>query len=320
MVFCCCECSARKGFGKVENVIVASVLVLAKNESHNVQRCLDAVFSQETSSSFEVIFIDSGSSDNTVDLARQYPVKLHQIAATEFHHSRTRNLAASLASGEYLVYLAADAFPTGRHWLQSLLDNFQDESVVAVYGRHIPKPGSKMERQHALGTLYGPERIVKDADSKQRLGYRYYHFSTVNAAIRTSAWQATRFPDDLRVFEDVAIAKRMLDRGWTIVYEPEAAVYHSHDYPARILFHRYFDIGVVYNRLGIWTTDSKTSVRSDGMRRVMSKFRSLRPGSFGEAIRALWHDAAKASGLLLGRNAKLLPKRVKQRLSAFGLF
>jgi hypothetical protein len=65
-----------------------------------------------------------------------------------------------------------------------------------------------MERQLALGTLYGPERIVKAPDSKERLGYRYYHFSTVNAAIRTSAWEATRFPDELKVFEDVA----MLDR------------------------------------------------------------------------------------------------------------
>ncbi len=301
-------------------MIQTSILVLAKNEAGNVQHCLDAVFSQETSSSFEVIFIDSGSTDGTVDLARKYPVKIHQITTAEFHHSRTRNLAATMASGEYLVYLAADAFPTGPQWLLSLLDNFRDESVGAVYGRHIPKPSSKMERQHALGSLYGPERIVKNRSSRERLGYRYYHFSTVNAAIRKSAWEATRFPDELRVFEDVAIAKRLLDQEWTIVYEPKAMVYHSHDYPARTLFRRYFDIGVVYNRLGIWTKGPKASVRDEGIRTVMSKFQAFRPGQVGAVGKALWCDAAKASGLLLGRNERLLPQGVKRRLSAFGLF
>lgn len=297
-----------------------SILVLAKNESRNVKHCLDAIFSQVTSSPFEVVFIDSGSTDGTVDLALQYPVKMHQIPPDEFHHSRTRNLAASLASGKYLVYLACDAFPAGPHWLQSFIDNFQDESVAAVYGRHLPKPGSKMERQHALGTLYGPERIVKDPASRATLGYRYYHFSTVNAAIRKSAWEATRFPDDLRVFEDVAIAQRILEREWTIVYEPKAAVYHSHDYPAKTLFRRYFDIGVVYERLGIWTKDSKSSVRSDGMAKVISKVKTLRSGRIGEVCESLWHDGAKASGLLLGRNERRLPLFLKRRFSAFRLF
>ena len=64
-------------------------------------------------------------------------------------------------------------------------------------------------------------------------------------------WAATRFPEELKVFEEVGIAKRILDSGWSIVYMPEAAVYHSHDFPFDILFKRYFDIGVVYQRLGI---------------------------------------------------------------------
>ena len=57
-------------------VIETSIFVLAKNDACNVWHCLDAVFSQETSSSFEVIFIDSGSTDGTVDLAQQHPVKI----------------------------------------------------------------------------------------------------------------------------------------------------------------------------------------------------------------------------------------------------
>ncbi len=301
-------------------MIEASVLVLAKNEEHNISKCLDAVFSQNVEFSFEVVFIDSGSSDRTVERAKQYPIQCHQILPEQFHHSRTRNLAATLARGKYLVYLAADALPASSDWLQSLIDNFKDESVKAVYGRHLPKPGSKLERQHALGTLYGPERVVKNPQSRERLGYRYFHFSTVNAAIRKETWEATGFPEDLNVFEDVAIAKQILDRGWTIVYEPKAAVFHSHDYPAGVLLRRYFDIGVVYSQLGIWSAESKSSMQKDGLQKILAKVEGLRHGATKGVGGALWNDAAKAAGLLLGRNEWLLPRFVKRRLSAFKLF
>lgn len=297
-----------------------SILVLAKNEAKNVRHCLDAVFSQRTTRGYEVIFIDSGSRDGTVELARQYPVSFYEIPPQEFHHSRTRNLAASLAKGKYLVFLAADAFPASAEWLESLVAPFSDESVHAVYGRHLPKPGSKLERKLALGTLYGPERVVKDHRTRASLGYRYYHFSTVNAALRRDSWELTRFPDDLKVFEDVAIAKKILDRGGTIVYEPEAAVFHSHDYPASVLFRRYFDIGVVYKQLGIWDTNSKSSVRRDGIRKMVSKIGAIRMGSASGVGRAIWHDAAKASGLVLGRNERMLPRFLKRQFSAFKLF
>ena len=301
-------------------MVEASILVLAKNEAHNIRHCLDAVFSQKAECSFEVVFIDSGSRDGTLELARQYPVALHEIPPEQFHHSQTRNLAASLAKGKYLVFLAADAFPATPIWLQSLIGNFKDDTVQAVYGRHLPKPGSELERKLALGTLYGPERVVKDHRNRQELGYRYYHFSTVNAAIRRTAWETTPFPDDLKVFEDVAIAKKILDRGGTIVYEPAAAVLHSHDYPAPVLFRRYFDIGVVYKRLGIWNSSSKSSVRSDGVKKVISKLGAIHTRGLDGVGRALWCDAAKAGGLVLGRNEQILPRFIKRRFSAFKLF
>ena len=113
----------------------------------------------------------------------------------------------------------------------------------------------------------------------------------------------------------------MLDREWTIVYEPAAAVYHSHDYPAPVLLRRYFDIGVVYQRLGIWNApESKSSMRNDGLRKVVSKLAALRQGDIRNVGQALWSDAAKAGGLVLGRNERLLPLFVKRQLSAFKLF
>lgn len=298
-----------------------SILILTKNENTNIGRCLESICSQRCESSLEVLLIDSGSTDSTLEIASKFPVRIVQIAPEDFHHARTRNFAASLATGNYLVYLAADAFPASNTWLNGLLSSFEDPRVGAVYGRHLPKENSKTERRQALETLYGASRILKEPGNGLHLGYRYYHFSTVNAAIRKSVWEATRFPEEIKVFEDVGIAKRILDTGWHIVYEPEAAVYHSHDYPIHMLFKRYFDIGVVYQRLGIWNLNSRKSVVRDGWQTVKNKMKLIGSGKNPlETASALAYDGAKYLGLLLGRNEAKLPVALKKRISAFRLF
>src|ERR1700733_1646714 len=139
-----------------------SVLIPAKNEALNIRTCLDAVFSQSSIHPFEVILVDSGSTDGTPEIVSEYPARLYRIAAEDFHHARTRNYLASLALGKYLVYLNADAFPASSAWLDSLISNFSDSAVGAVYGRHLPKPDCSLERQMVLSTMYPETRVVKE--------------------------------------------------------------------------------------------------------------------------------------------------------------
>src|SRR4029077_15277299 len=121
-------------------------------------------------------------------------------------------------------------------------------------------------------------------------------------------------------FEDVGIAKRILDSGWSIVYEPEAAVYHSHDFPFDVLFKRYFDIGVVYERLGIWNDRSRASLWRDGWRSFKGKLLLLKEGRTAGAGSSLAQDVGKYVAIQLGRNEKLLPNAVKKKLSLYRLF
>ncbi len=298
-----------------------SVLILTRNEAENIGPCLDTVLAQKWPSPLEIILIDSESSDRTVEIASRYPLKLYRLAKEAFHHSRTRNLAAELAQGEYLVYLAADALPRDENWLSALLRNFDHGRVGAVYGRHVPRRGASIERRDVLERMYGDKRLEKCAATRAELGYRYYHFSTVNCAIRKTAWQQTGFPPDMNVFEDVALAARILDAGWSIVYEPDAAVHHSHQFSATLLFRRYFDMGVVYRRLNIWNRTSKTMLLRDGLRSARAKLNlSQNHYSFSERSAGICQDAAKFAGLVLGRNERWLPRTLKRRLSAFGLF
>jgi rhamnosyltransferase len=303
-------------------MVAVSVLLLTKNGARDLERLLPALSLQKEVPCFEVIAIDSGSTDETLMILRHHGVRFLQIAPEAFHHSRTRNFAAGLAQGEVLVLLSQDAIPTSDLWLNKLLSSFSDSSVGAVYGRQLPKSESDAERHDTLDTIYGPKKIIKDPAHRNGLGYRFYHFSDANAAIRRSVWEATRFPEDLKVFEDMGIAKRILDAGWKIVYEPEAAVIHSHNHSTIGLFKRYFDIGYTLKRLKIWDVPGiRESLSRDAwkligkkLKRGSSEKKNISPG------KGIRQDIAKSFGLFLGLNQQHLPLALKRHLSAFRVF
>src|SRR6266481_1165691 len=303
------------------SVSETSIIIPTKNGGQGIGACLDAVFSQKNVGRFEVLVIDSGSTDGTLEIMGQYPVRLVQIPSETFHHARTRNYAAGLAKGDVLVFLSQDAIPASDIWLAAFLSNFDEPGGGAVYGRQLPKAESGLERRSAFAVMYGGARIVKMPMDGIGLGHKYYHFSNANSAIRRKVWEVTRFPEELKVFEDVGIAKRILDSGWSIVYEPQAAVYHSHDFPFGILFKRYFYIGVVYQRLGIWNDRSRTSLWREGWGAFKGKLSSLLKEGGAKGIgSSLVKDIGKYVAIQLGRNEKLLPRAIKKKLSLYDLF
>lgn len=298
-----------------------SILIPTKNGAEDIGACLAAIYSQKWTRPFEVIVVDSGSTDTTLEIARCYPVRIEQIPPETFHHARTRNYAAGLATGEFLVFVSQDAIPASDTWLGTMISNFSDRAIGAAYGRQLPRHGSTLERQETLDAVYGGERVVKDPSRGQECGFRYYHFSSVNSAIRREVWQATRFPDDLKVYEDLGISKRILDAGWKIVYEPRAVVYHSHNHTTVELFKRYFDGGVIWKRLGLWNSRTRSSMLREAgrlLREKLSRSGGNGAGRIGGA--SIREDLAKSAGMFLGLHERHLPLALKRRLSAHQLF
>ncbi|MCM1237676.1 MAG: glycosyltransferase family 2 protein, partial [Ruminococcus flavefaciens] len=119
----------------------ASIVIPTKNAGDTLDDVLDAIFKQKTEYKYEVICVDSGSSDNTVEIIQNHPCRLFQIEPDEFGHGKTRNYGASQGSGEFIVFLTQDALPANKYWLQNFIDAMQlDKTIAGGFGIHYPYP------------------------------------------------------------------------------------------------------------------------------------------------------------------------------------
>lgn len=227
-----------------------SIVIPTKNGGELFEQVLRKVFEQKTKYEYEVICVDSGSTDNTINIIKKFPCKLYQISPEEFGHGKTRNYGASKGTGEFIVFITQDALPVDENWLENFIDAMKiDEEVAGGFGIHKPYPGCNVLDQRDI-TLhfkgFGDKNTIYYMDDPVRYqteeGYRHFlaFFSDNNSCLRRSIWEKHPYPD-VDFSEDQIWAKRMIELGYKKVYCPTAAVYHSHNYPLKTYFKRYYD-------------------------------------------------------------------------------
>lgn len=243
-----------------QHSVLATVAILTYNGETYLEQILDALERQVVDGEFEVLVIDSGSIDRTLDIVRARPhVRLHEIPNTEFGHGKTRNLAAQLANGEFVAYLTHDAVPASDSWLHELLAPFRmSDEVVAVLGKQIPRPLCqpimKYDIVHAFarfGPDYGTSLFYRDAfaDFEPVLAAMSF-YSDVNSAARRSLL-LDRIPyREVRYAEDQMFGRDVIDAGLVKAYAPRAAVVHSNDLTFEEFGHRIFDETVALRQIG----------------------------------------------------------------------
>ncbi|HEY3855847.1 MAG TPA: glycosyltransferase family 2 protein [Verrucomicrobiae bacterium] len=278
-----------------------SFVMVMRNEANNVEKCIGGIYKQKGDWEREVVIVDSSSDDDTIKLAKQWPVKVHTIPRKEFHHGRTRNLGASLATGDVLVYLGGDAWPASDRWLEELVSPLSDENVACVYGRQSPKKDCDPINKFRTEFNYGPERIDKHISLQHKLAHRLYFFSTVNCAIRREIWEKFKFPEDIHIFEDAAFARKVIGAGHKIVYSPGAEVIHSHNIGAKEILSRYIDAGYMQAKYSFSEKQSK-SYQSEGSRYFKQGFKQIyEEAGLPWGARFFWHTAAGFIGLTWGQ-------------------
>jgi rhamnosyltransferase len=297
-----------------------SIVIPVKDGGADLERCLDAISRQRIEQDVEVVVVDSGSRDGSTDLAMSRGARVHAIRPSEFQHGRTRNLGAELARGETLVFTSQDAYAASDSWLATLTAPLErDDTVAGVYGRQLPHEDARPPERYFLDFLYGPDARVQRLSAVDDLSYEVTLFSNVNAAMPRRVWEAFPFADDIVMSEDQEWSRRILLAGLTLVYEPGAAVYHSHSYMIRDAFRRFFDSGVSAERSYVTEgSRSKTALWKAGVQYAQGELAWLwSTGQRRWIPYAAVYEIAKFAGLQLGRRHRALPRALKVRLSAY---
>ena len=227
---------------------LVSIFIPTRNGRKDLERLLPVLFGQQVAFPFEVVCIDSSSTDGTWELLGNYPISRKRIAAADFSHGGTRNDGVAMSKGEVVVLLTQDALPIGNNWLSRLISNYEDSTAAGVYCRQVPRPdGTLLPKIDARLMLAGraerfenrlsehPEYFKLPPDEGRVL----CNFDNICSSLRRSVWERIPFAP-LQFAEDLEWGKRVFEANYTIVYDPEVQVMHSHDRSFAYEFKRSF--------------------------------------------------------------------------------
>ncbi len=223
-----------------------SVVIPTFNGGARLGECLAAIRRQKTDAEIDLLAFDSGSTDDTIDTLEKFGARIIRIPNNEFNHGATRNRAIEAAEGAIVVLTVQDALPQGEGWLEALTAPFADPLVAGTYGRQIARDDADLMTKKRLSewTAARTERITSEiagGEEYEKLApiekYRLCAFDNVCSCVRKSVWEKHKFPRT-NFAEDIEWARDVLLDGYRIVYEPAAAVLHSHRRPVLYEYRR----------------------------------------------------------------------------------
>ncbi|MEX0300164.1 MAG: glycosyltransferase [Kordiimonas sp.] len=254
----------------------ASVVIPTYNAGPVLDKVLSAATTQRTPWPFEILVIDSGSTDETLDIIAKYPdVRLHSIDKSEFNHGDTRNLGVKLTEGEFVAFLTHDAMPANANWLYNLVTSLEmNPKAAGAFGKHLAYPEAspytvRDMNAHFSNLLNYPLYLDKDTNTgrfnaRDQQWMQLLHFySDNNSCMRRSVWEKIPYRP-VKFGEDQVWADDIIKAGYGKVYAPRAMVYHSHDFePAEhqernmteaAFFKHFFGYALIKNRAALEQT------------------------------------------------------------------
>ncbi len=224
-----------------------SIIIPTCNGGRIFSECLFAIKRQDYTDPLQLIIVDSGSTDRTVELAINAGAQVQRIDAKQFHHAKTRNRAISLADHERIVFMVQDAIPASDEWLSGLIQALDDYPVAAVYTAQIPHddatPFARFEIE-SINEARGHEPVIQELESLESYAEMPYHrayrmigLDNVCAIYRKDRLLKAPFPE-VDFAEDMAWAQKNLLMGHKILYNPRIQVKHSHNRQPQYAFRR----------------------------------------------------------------------------------
>ncbi len=198
----------------------ASVIIRTLNEERHLNELLEAVHAQDCGdTAVEVVLVDSGSSDRTLEIATGHGCRIERIERREFSFGRSLNRGCAASSGDVLVFVSGHCVPATTNWLAQLIAPLLTGESAYTYGRQAAGPESHFSEAQLFRRQY-PEA--------SRVPQEGIFCNNANAALRRDVWEKYGFDEELTGLEDMDLARRCEREGLRIGYVAEACVTHHH--------------------------------------------------------------------------------------------
>ncbi|OGH61772.1 MAG: hypothetical protein A3G34_14155 [Candidatus Lindowbacteria bacterium RIFCSPLOWO2_12_FULL_62_27] len=219
-----------------------SIVIRAYNEERHLPALLEAI-RRQTYRDFEIIVVDSGSIDKTRDIAAAHADKVLRIHPHDFTFGYSLNRGIQAAAGRFIAMASAHTLPAHPDWLGRLIEPLRTEPIAMVFGRQFGSERSKYSEQRDLAQTFTSRREI--LRTNRLIG------NNANAAIRRDLWEQHPFRENLPGIEDLDFAKYWIGRGYQVVYEPEAPLYHIHEETWRQVRRRYYREALAAKWIGL---------------------------------------------------------------------
>ncbi|WP_343210515.1 glycosyltransferase family 2 protein [Anaerolentibacter hominis] len=240
---------------------------------------------------------------------------LIHIKKEEFDHGGTRNYGVSLSDADFVLLMTQDAVPTDEFLIEKLLAPMESEQVAASYARQLDDGKAGVVENFTRQFNYPDQSYTKSAADIPRLGIKTYFCSNACAMYRRSVYMSLGGFVTKAIFnEDMIMASRMVDAGFSIAYCADAKVVHSHKYTYRQQFTRNFDLGVsqtMYREIF-----DRVKSESEGVKLVKTTMKYLlKSGKAWLIPDLILASGFKFLGYKLGRNYEKLPRSLVVKFS-----
>lgn len=267
---------------KAKDIPTVTVGIPTRDGGVVLARALSALFSQETEQRFEVLALDSGSSDGTLERLAAWPVRVIPIERNAFDWGRVRERLFSEARGEIVVNLSQDAVPATVGWLDALVRSLNDPEIAVSCGSSIPDPDRDFPQfaWERNGRYYFTREIAKFQARHGR------GLSFANTAVRRSVWEELHI-DPQATGEDFQFQMKLKAANKRIAFPDDAAVLHHHNYSLRGVYRRCRNEGLALREMGC--SYSETEMIAD----------LLRLDNYVQLLRETWHGRIRSAAEVL---------------------
>ncbi len=278
------------------------------------------VLKEQKRINFDVIILDSSSSDGTRVESEKAEFTTIQIPKADFNHAGTRNKAAQYAKEKFkpdiLVFLTQDALLDSELSVENIIKPFTDPDVAAVCGRQLPHDWADPIAKHSRLFNYKENPFQNSSEDIPKKGLKTAYMSNSLAAYRMSVYEELGgFPEGLIFGEDMFLSANMILAGYKTYYAADATVRHSHNYTLKEEFKRYFDIGVFHSSQP-FLLQNFGNVSGEGARFAISELKyCINHGSIFWGLNSIIRTGLKFVGYKLGLIHVKLPTWLNKKLS-----